>query len=801
MERFVARQASNESAMSNNVTGLKVESIAMILKKIIYLYSDNWAWFLLAFALAFGGAYFFLKSTPPVYERTVSILIRNRQDSEEKWMSGLGIKPVNSNMTNEMEMLKTAKIAQEIVHRLNLNIEYIEPGTFHDNLLYGTDSPVKVAFLDIPEDKSASFVLDVAVDGALTIKGLGGKDKAENQIKGHLNDTITTTIGRIVVTSTSPEGAVPTKDLTVLHKSVYSSAAAVKANISPVLRVKNSTIIDINYRDVSKKRAEDVLNTLVGVYNENWIKDRNLKTVNTDKFIKERLSLIEDELGDVERSISAWKSQNLILDVKTEGSMAQSQVNEAEHSLQQLSNQEYMTRYIRDYLTDGQHDNQLLPANSGITNSNIESLIAQYNEVMLKRNNHLASTSVHNPLVKDLDENLAALRGSILQSLDYELVMLQSKGNQLRGQRGQAVSRIATAPQKSQQLLSVERQQKVKEHLYLYLLERREENELSQAFDVYNNQFIEPPFGSGAPVAPVPQKAYMLAFLIALVVPTVILGAKEFFNTRITGRNDLEGLSVPYGGDIPLFDDGSKKLLKTKDGHKVTPAVVVKEHSRNIINEAFRVIRTNLEFLLGFGNNHKIVMLTSLTPGSGKTFISANLSQAIAIRKKKVIVIDLDLRKGSLSRYVESPKVGVSNYLSGQEGDYHNLIVKLEKVDVLPCGSLPPNPAELLYSPRFKQMLEGLKQEYDFVILDCPPVEIVADSTVISMYADLTLFVVRVKKLYRDMLPDIEQWYADKKYGNLAIILNGVEKVRGKYGYHRYGYHYGSYGYGYGKSK
>lgn len=803
MDRYVGgkkiSQENTSSPRDNNTSILKVESIAQILKKILYLYMDNWMWFLLSFAIAFGIAFFMIKSTAPVYERTISILIRSKQDTDEKWMKGLGIDPVYTNMSNEMQLLKTAKIAQEIVHRLNLNIEYIMPGKFYDKVLYGDDSPVKVEFPDLLEEENASFKLSLSKDGTVKLTGFNsGKEDMKKVIKGKLNDTISTPIGKIFITPT--QGKIkPIENLIVRHSNVNGVANVVRGRITPTRRTKDGSIIDIYYRDVSKTRAEDVLNTLIGVYNENWLKDRNLKTVNTDKFIKERLSLIEDELSDMELSISEWKSQNLILDVHSSGSLAQTQATEAERSLQDLSNQTYMTKYIRDYLTDGKHENQLLPANSGITNSSIESLIAEYNDLMLKRNNHLAATSVHNPLVIDLDENLNALKGSILQSLDYELIMLQSKERQLRGQKGEAVSRIAVNPQKSRQLLSAERQQKVKEHLYLYLLERREENELSQAFDVYNNQFIEPPFGSPGPVAPVPRTTYTIAFAIALVIPTLILGTREFFNTRVTGKNDLEGLSVPYAGDIPLDSSNSQKnIFKKQNKEKTPPTILVQGKKRDIINEAFRVVRTNLEFMLGFKTSHQVIMITSLTPGSGKTFITANLAEVFAIRDKKVLAIDLDLRKRTLSHYVDNPKLGISNYLSGQVSDYKDLIIKLDDYSILPCGKLPPNPAELLYSPAFKEMLDELKQEYDYIFLDCPPVEIVAETTLISQYADLTLFIIRARNLYKDMLPDIESWYQDKKYGNLAVILNGIERTRGKYGYHRYGYHYGSTGYGYG---
>ena len=772
------------------------DTAVLMIKNYAFLFLSKWPWFVLSLGIALAVAVYKLKSTPPVYMRTVSILIKTNDMPNESLLETFDITAVPSNITNEMEMMKTGLIATEVARRLNLNVEYSQKGTFHDVLLYGLASPVKVTFAELPENDFASFTLDMDANGWLTMTDIAHNETHfDKKITAAPKDTIATPLGKIVFELTEPRKEKKNIRLQVTHKNMAEVVNAVQEKIKPTLHQKGSTIIDISYKDVSPTRAEEVLNTLVGIYNEKWIKDRNLKTSNTDKFIKERLAFIEQELGDVEEIISLWKSQNLMLNVDAAGSYAQSQVNEADGTLKNLNDQMYMTRYIRDYLTDGKHTSQLLPANSGITNANIEKLIGDYNSKLLVRNNHLANSSIQNPLVKDLDEDLAVIRGSILQSLDYEITMLQTKANSVRSQRNQAVSQVASNPGKAQQLLTVERQQKVKEELYLYLLKRREENELSQAFEAYNNQLIETPRGPAAPVSPNQNQVLLIAIALGLLIPGLFVTGIELLNTKVRGRKDIEGLSAPYAGDIPLYIKKGQKKQKTDK----TSEILVVEKKRDIINEAFRVIRTNLEFLLGFNHLHQIVMLTSVNPGSGKTFITANLASALAIKDKKVLAIDLDLRKGSLSNYVGSPKHGVSNYLSGQEEDYRNLIVESGRLHILPCGSIPPNPAELLFSPRFKKMIEEVKGEYDYVFLDCPPVEVVADASIISPYSDLTLFVIRVGHIERDNLPEVEEWYHNKKFGNLAILLNGIEYVKGRYGYHKYGYHYGTYGYGYGE--
>lgn len=810
MQRYVGRKLVGEDPEKSEGTPVQKmlprqsqsDSLVLKLKDIFYLCVSNWYWFIISVIICLGIGYYYVKTTPPVFQRSISILIKSKENANEPILEEMGLSNTPSNLTNEMELLKTGPIAYEIACRLDLNVEYIKKSRFHDDVLYGIESPVKIQFLTLPENSYASSQLKLNKDGKITLSDIstGGKMYDEKQTFS-FNDTIDTPMGKILVLPTSSYKEGETISLKIVHTDIKNVIGKIQSKISPSLRKKNSTIIDIKYKDVSKTRAEDVLNTLVGVYNENWIKDRNMKTQNTDQFIKDRLAFIEEELGDVEQSISNWKSQNLMLDVNSAGSFAQSQINEAERDLQELNNQIYMTKYIKEYLTDGTHVNQLLPVNSGITNSSIESLIKQYNDKLLIRNNHLANSSAQNPLVKDLDEDLGVLRGSILQSLDYELAMLQSKSNVIRSRQGLAVSRVATNPQKAQQLLSEERQQKVKEQLYLYLLEKREENELSQAFGAYNNQFIESPHGSNQPVEPEGNKVLMISFVIGLCVPGVIIFASELLNTKVRGKKDLSQLSAPYAGDIPMALTKKTRLWNKKKEKEESPKILVIEKKRDVINEAFRVVRTNIEFILGFDSGHQVVMITSLTPGSGKTFISANLATAFAIRDKKVLLIDLDLRKGSLSKYVGSPKKGISNYLSGQVSNYQEFILPIGKASILPAGSLPPNPAELLFTPRFKEMMEQLRQDYDYIFLDCPPVEVVADASIISYYADLTLFVIRIGNMERDNIGEVEEWYHDGKYGRLAILLNGIDQGVSRYGYHRYGYHkygyhYGSYGYG-----
>lgn len=800
MQRIIGRQTENTVLASTPAKSPGAPSIAEQIKTIFFLCLSNWYWFVLSVGICLGYAVFYLQKTVPTYERSASILIKSEdKTSDNAALMDLGLVTINTNLTNELMSLKTSTVAAEIVRRLNLDVEYLKKGTFHDDVIYGAELPVRVSFLSLDDNENASFKLFID----------GGKIKMSDFIRNgtdypgdwttEINDTIQTPLGKILVTPTQSYSQGLDYELEVVRSNIHSVAGAVQGKINPYVRGGNSSIIDISYRDVSPSRAEDILNTLVSVYNENWVKDRNQKTVNTNEFIKERLAYIEEELSEVEQDISDWKSSHLILDVDASGGMAQSRAMAAEDQSQELSNQIYMTKYVRSYLTDSKYANQLLPANAGLTNPSILGQISEYNSLLLQRNNHLANSSLQNPLVRDMDEQLAALRASILQSIDHEINMLQSRQSQVRSQYNQAIGKVAAAPQQSKQLLSVERQQKVKEQLYLFLLQRREENELSQAFAAYNSQLIEPPHGSGAPIEPKHGQAYTLALIVGLAFPAAFIALTEILNTKVRGKKDVEDMTVPYVGEIPQAIKKKRlQLKKTKAGE--IPTILVEAKNRNVINEAFRVLRTNLNFMLGHDGEHPVIMFTSLNPGSGKTFLSANLSTAFSLHGKKVLAIDLDMRKGSLSSYVENPDTGVSNYLSGQQKDWKTLTVPIGDFEILPVGALPPNPAELLLSPRFAALIDEAKKEYDYIFIDCPPVEVVADAAIINTFVDLTIFVVRVGNLERSYLADIEKWYKEGKFRNMAILLNGTDAT-GKYGYHRHGYGYGySYGYGYGNS-
>jgi capsular exopolysaccharide synthesis family protein len=721
--------------------------------------------------------------------------------------SDLGLFSSNTNVNNEMGTLQSPDLMREVVSRLHLEMDYHVDGRFNRQTIYGSQLPVRAYLADLPENESATFTLRLSPDGTLSLSEFervaeGERIELEYEVTGALNDTISSPLGEIVVTPTSFLAEGTEAVIYVSRRSLSSTLVDYEDRLTVSQNDEKSNIINLSFKDVSPQRAEDVLNTLISVYNESWMKDKNRIAVGTSMFINERLGVIEGELGNVDDDISAFKSENLLPDVQAAASLYMAQASEANASIRTLNNQAYMARYIRDYLTDEENKFQLLPANSGIDNQNIASQINEYNDQLLERNSLVNHSSTRNPLVVEMDASLSAMRGALVTSIDNQLVALNEQIRSQQSLGGQATSQIASNPQQSKYLLSVERQQKVKEALYLYLLQKREENELSQAFTAYNTRIITMPGGSMIPTSPVKRNILLIAFFLGLLFPAVIIFIRENMNTVVRGRKDLEGLTIPFIGEIPLaFPQKSKLFSSKRPQEKYT--VVVKERSRNIINEAFRVVRTNLEFMLGKERKSDVIMLTSINPGSGKSFITYNLAISYAIKGKRVLAIDLDLRKGSLSEFVMQPEIGISNYLAGEVNVIGDIMYKSpdnEKLDVIPIGKIPPNPTELLFSERLTKLFDQLRKEYDYIFIDCPPVEIVADATIINKWVDMTLFIVRAGLLDRSMLPEIEQFYQEKKFSNMSIILNGTENSGGRYGSkskYQYGYKYG-YGYGYG---
>jgi len=780
---------------------LPEESLSIVDMLMVCL--RHWPWFILSVLLCMGAATLYLLHTPKTFTRTTSILVKSsgNKSNDIRLIEDLGVNNISSDIADEIVAIHSPAVVYDLVKRLRLDFSYYRPGFFRDDVLYATTLPVEVEIDSLEDNTTASFQLTLNGDGSATLTDIVLRgETVETSCRVAVGKKCKSPLGVITVKPTLYFKKDQQADILVRRTGFNAAASRYGGMITASLQPGTRNIIDVRCVDTSIPRAENILKTVVNIYNENWVQNRNQVSVSTNEFIKERLAVIESELGDVEGTIASYKSSHGMLSVEQAASQAVGKEAAADQQRQAISNQLYMIRYVRNYVSDPSHAKQLMPASTGIGNSAIEGQIAAYNNRILERNNLVSNSSEQNPLVTDLDQSLDNLRGAILNSLDNAQMTLNTQMNTVQAAHGAALSRLTAAPQQKNHLLSFERQQKVKESLYLFLLQKREENELSQAFTAYNTRIIANPYGSSVPTSPNQNQILLIAFALALAVPAAFFILRENLNSKVRGRKDLENLSVPYVGELPLWKP-KKGEETTTDGYRF----VVRQHSRDIVNEAYRVVRTNLEFMTNQEKQCKIIMLTSFNPGSGKTFITANLGASFAIRGSRVICIDLDLRRGSLSEFVDKPKHGLTSYLGGRTDTYADLIVHHElngngdgnaaTIDFLPMGKIPPNPTELLYSPKLKPMLDELRQQYDYIFVDCPPVEIVADATIISHEADVTLFVVRAGLLERTMLPELQKNYDEKKYNNMAMILNGTDAEH-HYGYRRYGYGYGRYGYG-----
>ncbi len=817
---------ANQPAQPNPMARPNQTEDFIRLQDLLYLCLAQWRWFILSLVVTCGIATYYNLTTPNVYQRTASLMIKDESKAQgigsdvASMFSDMGMGNMKSNVNNELIAIQSPAVLLETGKRLKLDVDYAIDGRFHKEALYGADLPVTVDFVGFTDEQSGSFKLQLKGDGSYVISKLKGVTRDNlpvddsDEITGRIGQIIRTPLGKIKVDKAPAfTQFVSGEDEPVLYVSrcnVYAMTDRIKGSLSASLSDVKSTVIDLTYKDVLAKRAEDVINTIITVYRKNWLEDKNQMTISTSHFITERLGVIERELGDVDKNISAFKSSNLLPDVEAAAQQYMQKSTEVDKQIMDLNSRLAIAQYIRNYLTGKVGKNQLLPSNTGIESPGIEQQITEYNKNQLERNNIVANSSEQNPLVADYDQSLASMRKSIAASLDNFVVTLKTQLGTLQANEAATTSQIASNPNQAKYLQTVGRQQKVKEALYLFLLQKREENELSKAFTAYNTRIITPPTGDNTPVEPVRRKILLIALVLGFLIPVVVIYIREKANTTVRGRKDLKKVTVPFLGEIPFSISRKNRptleqRIKFWKKPKKVRMVVVKAGKRDIVNEAFRVLRTNFEFTIGTHPEQNVIVFTSFNPGSGKSHIAANMAMSLAIKKKKVLLIDGDLRHGSTSMLINSPGEGLSDYLNGRIADIHDILYKGEEnglvknFDVIPIGTIPPNPTELLFTPLLEQMIKTMREEYDYVFIDCPPIEVVADTPIYEQFADRTIFVVRAGLMERSMLPEVNALYKAKKFKNMTLILNGTKAHGGRYGSH-YGYGYG-YGYGYNYNK
>lgn len=773
-------------------------SEALTISDLIKIALANWKWFVLSVLLCLGGAFYYLKKSPYIYSRSASVLIKDETKGTQLPNAAAAFSEVNmlnlsSTVDNEVLIFKSKRLMIEVARKLKLDITYSRRGKFRDWDMYST-TPVILTFPEALETSAFSLKVTPLDAKQVVLSDFPEQEgtSSAKELKVNLNDTVNTPVGKLVVTPSlyySPDFYnVP---ITVRKANLEAVGLAYNAALQSAVASKTSSIVNLSISDVSARRAEDILNTLIDVYNQDAIDDKNKIAVNTANFINERLIVIEQELGGVESQIADYKSEHNLADISTQtGAFMQTSSRYQQEGVN-LENQRTLAKYIRDYLADPTKAGELIPANTGIADVNIEGQIAEYNELMLQRDKLIGNSSEKNPVVMDMNNSLAAMKQTIVRTVDNLIAGLELKIQNIRGEEERTLKRMAAVPSQQKYVLSVERQQKIKESLYIYLLNKREENALTKSITESNARIIDPAMGSNAPVAPRAKLILLAGLMLGILIPTGVLFILKASDTCVRWKKDLvDNLSVPFLGEIP-------QRIRAK-GETKQP-IVVKAESKDAVSEAFRIMRTNLSFM-GSTAAHRLqtIMVTSMNVGAGKTFISSNLAMTLALAGKKVVLVDLDIRKGSLSKRIHVHQTGVTNFLSGEVTQVKDIVTKSEyheNLSVVGKGPVPPNPAELLLSPHLNELVEQLKAMFDYVILDNVPSNMVADAMIVNRVADLTLYVIRAGKMDRRQLPEVERLYTEKKLNNMAIVLNGVSEF-----HHGYGY-YGYYGYGYGSEK
>lgn len=752
------------------------------IREQIEKYLVHWKWFLLSVIVVLGLAFLYLRYSTPLYKATATILVKDDKKgglaSELSVLSDLGVGTSKSNVDNEVEILKSRTLTEKTVNKLHLNIHYLSHGRVKSSELYKA-SPIVVVYSPANEQyKKEVHTFTIESVNANKFKLFKTEDK----------ELGTFSYGSLIKI---PEGTLSVTKVDIADKSSFS----IDCNIYPVETMttyyrgalgispvgKNTSVIELSVVDQNSQRAADFLNTLVEIYNDDAIEDKNLVAEKTSQFISTRLGLITDELTDVEKDVEGFKKQNNLTDIPTEATMFLENASEYEKKQIETEIQLNVVASMRQFLnSSGPGD--LIPSNLLSTQSEASELIMEYNRLVIEYNRIAAGATAENPVVVNAAKKIQAMKSNISQSLARMQSSLTITKKNLDQQGSVLGNKKAKVPRLEREFRIIDRQQKVKEALYLYLLQKREETALTLAATEQSAKVIDSSYFSGIPVSPKKSMIYLIALVIGLTIPAAIIYLQELLNTKIKSRLDIEKrLAIPFLGDVPK-SDSHEEMINT--------------NSRSGSAEAIRIVRTNLEFMLTGTSTErgKVIFVTSTIPGEGKTFISVNLAGTIALSGKKVLLVGMDIRNPKLAEYIPIRSEGVTNYLSKQDKDLSSYITRLDNFEdfhVLSSGVIPPNPVELLMNDKINKMFAELKETYDYIIVDTAPVSVVTDTLLIAKNADAFIYVVRANYLDKRLLHVPEMFYNQKKLPNMSLVLNATEVMNKGYGY-GYGYGYGA---------
>ncbi|MBC5864235.1 polysaccharide biosynthesis tyrosine autokinase [Flavobacterium sp. K77] len=756
------------------------------IRAIVDQYVSYWRWFVLGVAITMSVAYIYLRYSIPQYRAATTILVKDDKkgglSSELSAFADMGISGGKSNLDNEIEILKSRSLVENTVRKMNLNIAFIVEGKVLSTNLYNK-APILLTYLEKKSDfynegRSYQFwALSNDTFQFIDLLGQGNVLEGGKKVFRY-GQPIRTKYGTLVINkslvNTQPYND-EVRPIKIIINPLEGVAASFRSRLSVALLSKTSSVVELSLVDPVVEQAEDFLNNLVQNYNEEAAADKNFISENTSKFIANRLALITEELDGVEKNVESFKTGNQLTNIEAEAQLFIEGSSEYDKKGIETDIQLNVITSLTDFLKKST-PSDLLPTN--IASGEAQELIQEYNQLVLTRNRVLKTATEVNPTVVKISEQINALKSNVAASLSRQKNNLMIQKRDLGSQEGVFNSKIKKIPSQERQFRVIARQQKVKEELYLYLLQKREETAIALAATESIARVVDSAKGSYTPISPKKSIIYLGALLLGLLIPFAIIYLLDLLDTKIKSRLDLEGKSpIPFIGDVPSSD---------------SPSEIIKSESRTSSAEALRIIRTNLEFMLtkvpeGIA---KTIFLTSTFPKEGKTFVSVNLAATFALSGKKVLLIGMDIRNPRLDEYLSIPDRGVTNYLSSKTLVLEDLIVKydgFEDFHILPAGIIPPNPAELLMNKKVDGLFESLKKQYDYIIVDTAPVSLVTDTLLIAKHADCFIYVARANFLEKRMLNIPNTLYKEQKLPNMCLLLNDTDSTKG-YGY---GYGYG----------
>ncbi len=795
--------------MDNNLPDQNV-----ILRNLIESYIRNWKWFVIGALISFITSFVILRYATPLYQVKSSIKIKDEAGSgaisELKAFEDMGMF-INQqrNVINEIEVIESRDLLASVVKSLKINVKYYEKGkTFFEDaftLFRGRpleqeiykNNPISINFFEsdsIIFEQKTVFELTFLSSEKFHFKEINDyphynlnniphyKINKEQQPNVSYGNTISTTVGDIIITP-NVEFYEKYLNKTIIIKifPLQNVISSMKKKIL-VSSIDETEIINLEIKTNVKQKGIDILNYLIMHYNQDAVDEKSLISENTSNFISNRLKVVSEELSLVDKSIEDYRTQYNIIDIESQTGINLKNESVNQQKIIEANTQLSMIEAMEDYMTN-QNEIDVLPSNLGFADASLVATIDKYNELILRRNDLLKNVSELHPAIVNLDDQLIRLKSTISQSIINIKNSLQITIDGLIKQGATLDSKLFASPKKEREFIDIARQQTVKEALYLYLLEKREEITISLGITTVNAKIIDSAYSSRLPIYPKKWLILIVTLLIGLLIPFFILFAIDIIDTKIHSRADIEKLvRIPIIGEIP-YTVKKKKRLITKD-------------DRSSASEAFRLVRTNLDFMLTrTKNKSKVVMVTSTIGNEGKTFVAMNMAKTLALSDNKVLLLGLDLRAPTISKTLNLKKgIGVTNFIKDKSisiDDITNQFPDVENLDLITSGLIPPNPAELLMSKRLEKLFKQVNEEYDYIIVDTSPLSLVTDTLILNKFADLFIYVIRAEFLDRRMLKVPETIFNDGKLNHMSILVNGIRQKNDNYGY----------GYGYGNSK